>query len=226
MNVTKNASIGDQIWYGQPRVVEDTRELYRQDQKNNLLQHAVALYSFRNYVLYGKELRDLYPMLFNAGVAYINDVGGKEFVPGVSGKLADKGDVLSTHLEWLSRREDIAVIERRNLARLAEQVVKAALPHVHQVHTGSLLRLTLAQIHINRKEFDRAHSVLISVAEGAPLVKDKKQRVRVYAKLGVLLGHARHLRASLYWGIRACLVTGVPMAVRLKALAALLNIER
>ena len=92
-----------------------------------------------------------------------------------------------------------------------------------QNHTFHLLVLTACRIGPSNIMATPRFDLVLRCA---PMIKDPRQRVRVYAKLGMLLQRIGQKRSGLKWGVRALFVRGVPLFVRAKAFAALLGIDR
>lgn len=215
------------IWAGDKSVTIEALERYRKDPEKGLIPYAVALYSFRMDETYARELLTLREAL----IAHVgHELQHPDTVFPHHERVADRADVLSTHLEWMARRVELANGERLSTHRAAAAIcahglkVAAGLPTSH--HTWSLLKLTSARLYLSAGDFRRAIGEVVAAGKYAHRIRDPNQRVRVYAKLGLLWRKCHRPRTGVLWGVRALFVRGVPVAVRKKAFAALLGIDR
>lgn len=212
------------IWAGDPETVAEARAKYASDPEQ-LVPFAVALYSFRRNKIFAKELLSLRPRL----IAYAKDYTKVPFNSDSSKVRADKLDVLSTYFEWMIRRPELSGQERTVLYLLALSLcvdgVRLASESPLTDHTWSLLRLTQARLYIYRRKFGLARDCLDDVAESVEEISDLNQKTRVCRKLGLLYRKSHLFWFGIYWGIRACTIPGVPRAVRIKSIAALLGVD-
>ncbi len=223
---------GTRVWKGDERTVAEARQRYSEDSHKNLLSYAGALYSFRRDPKNAQALLRLTARLLRHQEELVasmaDDFYGSWFI--------DRADMLTTYYEWISRQDVLAEIIQQMVHQEALRLCVDALPAASvykesgaRAHSYFLLLLTHASL-----QFD-TYGIgwnLDTVRQQAPIfVKDPNQRARIFIKLGMLLRKAHVLNrrsdwfAGLYWGIRGCLVRGVPRNVRLKGLAALLGVR-
>jgi hypothetical protein len=219
-------TFGARVWGGDSTTVAEARRLYTQDPDEWLIRYAVALYSFRAKPRFAEELLWLRPPLLKRAQQVLEAAMRGDLALS----LANKVDVLSTHLAWMSRQDGLGGSKRREVRAVALRLCEEATSLIVNVppghHTLALIRLTHAELLFEDDEETAGRSYLNGVARKARGITDANQRARVMRKLGALLRrHGRFWRGIL-WGARACLVRGVPMAVRLKSVAALLGVER
>lgn len=211
------------IWTGNRRAVAQATERYQNDRLGGLLQYAIALYSFRNDADNRKKLLSLRASLMERAGACLEML--KQDNPPV--EVANVCDVLSTHLEWMTRQGTLTANEQADVLRKCKELCEATLKLEYGIssHTQALLHLTLARIDI--REGNYAGSSLGKAADEAEYIGDPLQRARVFAKLGYL--HRKNdwtFADGYYWGIRALFVKGVTHNVRLKCFALLLGYDR
>lgn len=214
------------IWAGDRATVAEARERYRLDRERYLIPFAVVLYSFRTDEQCARELLELRGALLLRARRMLQ-IGADRLVS--PREYANRADVLSTYLEWMGRRGELSREQQAEVLDLAYDVafrgqVWAYEPEVED-HTRGLLLLTIARIGLTRRDWRMAEESLARVARMATSVTDANQRVRIYRKLGLLNTRYGRLFRGLYWGIRACVVPGVPMAVRLKSVAAIIGVD-
>ncbi len=212
---------GYNIWKGDKRVVSIAEKYYQHNGEGGLIPYAVALYSFRQYADNRTQLLWLRaPLLRRAELLIALMEKGER-----SGKLAAECDVVSTHLEWMLRQGTLSTLECSQVSGVCKKLCHEALSMGEgDMHTQALLQLTVARLCIN--ESSPAWGPLNYAAHVAELITDPLQRVRVYAKLGFLYRKEWSLVDGYYYGFRALLIGGVPINVRLKALAMLVGYDR
>jgi hypothetical protein len=224
------------IWDGDPETVVEARKLYEKDHANGLIPYAVALYSFRANSKLGADLVCLYEPLLQRAITLVScDVNLYTCV-----WFADSSDVLCTHLEWIRRKPYLAAETSEKILTVVKALAEKAclvcdeylmeFASKRQFHTRRLLYLTRARLYLDnldpsKNDVPQARMMLREASEDHAYVQDANQRVRVWAKLGFLYRKSNCTIEGLSWGIRACLISGVPMNVRKKAIAALLLID-
>lgn len=218
------------VWGGDPTTVAEARKEYERNPKNakQLIRYAVALYSFRQHERFAKELLMLRPwLLHRAHLGLETAILAKS---DAALTVADEYDVLSTHLAWMSRQDGLEDSKRREIRavalRLCEEVTSLIVNVPPGHHTLPLIRLTHAELLFEDGEETAGRSHLNGVARRARDITDANQRARVMRKLGALLRRNDRFWRGVLWGVRACLVRGIPMAVRMKSVAALIGIDR
>jgi hypothetical protein len=217
----------ERVWAGDPATVAEARATYRSNPEGGLIPLAVALYSFRAKEPFAMELLGLRPQL----LARAQDLlGGTAYTEVPKRERADKADVLSTYLEWMTRECDLSDEERDELQKIAIELCKYGMnvvaDELHDHHTWFLLKLTMARLSLAKGWVQAALYDLTLVENQAHYITDANQRARVYRKLGLLYRKCGRHGQGFRWGMRACLVPGVPLAVRAKSVAALLGIDR
>jgi len=226
--MVQNNEYGKRVWAGDPKTVAEARTKYQADPEGQLIPFAVALYSFRMNEKFAKELLELrQPLMVRA--QEFGQIPQKKLLPHQ--EHMNLLDVLSTYLEWMSRRKVLSPSERKRLLDTAYRTATyGATLATHQFkaseHVWELLTLTAARTLIGQQNYRGAVRLLNDVVEFAPSIADANQRTRVYRKLGLLYRMRFRFVRGFYWGIRACVVPGVPLAVRAKSVAALLGIDR
>lgn len=210
---------GERVWAGDPSTVVEARARYDEDQATGLIPLAGALYSFRFKKELAEELLSLLPQL----LVYARSLLA---VRKESEEQADLADVLSTWFEWMSRCGELTRGERVVVLGVAQSVCARGLSIPgSRLHTWCLLRLTYARLLYSEKNIPFTRRYLVGTSSFARAIEDANQRARVYRKLGLLFRLAGMPFSGIYWGVRACLVFGVPMQVRAKSAAALLGID-
>jgi hypothetical protein len=214
---------GNRVWAGDPATVAEARIKYDAHPIGQLLPFAVALYSFRTNKKFADELLWLRSELVTNATNFMRTPAAQEY--------QDRADVLSTYFEWMSRQSALSANQRSELHELADQVCEygircASGGRNRGEHTWYLLHLTAARLLINEKNYKEARDMLNRLTLDAPTIKDANQRARVYRKLGFLYRMCMNPLSGFYWSIKACFVSGVPMAVRVKSAAALLGVDR
>lgn len=228
MPQAENSDFGQRVWSGDESTVPEARRKYRDDPDHQLIHYAMVLYSFRANEEHREELLSLRLALMSFAKKFVEDPLEWSLSKEHEARLAD---VLSTYLEWMSRRQELSSSEQSNLRRLAWDVYRIGARHDDILeetgdHTLDLLELTAARLFIDDGEYNFAYARLEDISWHAHKITDPNQRARVYAKLGLLYGKCNRLIEGLYWGIRACLVSGIPASARLKSVAALFDIDR
>jgi hypothetical protein len=220
--VPKPKPYDERVWEGDPTTVREAREAYRKDPEANLIRLAVALYSFRANSRFAEELIELRFKLLDFIATGIS-VAAPITTPQ---EFADEADVLSTYLEWMSRRPELS-LEAAGLRKAARDLIGRGQGLVHDLthHNPYLLLLTEVRIMLAEGRRTNAQQQLAWMASHAPQIKDPKQRARVYRKMGMLNRRCGRWRSGWFWGIRACFVPEVPLDVRAKSVAALLGID-
>ncbi len=149
------------------------------------------------------------------------------FAHGSALEGADVADVLSTHLEWVSRNTALSDSEYRFLRNVVVSLCRYGLQMSREApegnHTRSLLNLTAARINFDHGWPWAGMPHLESAAAEAEEIRDPNQRNRVYRKLGMLYRLSGRSLRGFWWSIRACIMPEVPLDVRAKSLAALLG---
>src|SRR5438105_4312774 len=108
---------GKRIWAGDLTTVAEARAKYEADHVGQLIPFAVALYSFRTERKFANELIfELHDPLVKYAKRFVS--GSREKDIGRS----NTADVLSTHLEWMSRQPSLLLSERNRLHELAREV--------------------------------------------------------------------------------------------------------
>ncbi len=219
-------SFGKRVWKGDVSTVSEAQEAYVQNPDAAFIRLLMTLYSFRTNSQFAEELLSHRSGLIDRAKREIN----RNFAGASVLDRANLADVLSTYLEWMSRQKQVSVEEQRELHLAASQVCKSSIVITDEIdpahHSWSLIKLTAARLALNERDFPLATSYLNRVSWRASEIADHNQRVRVQAKLGLLLRKCRWYLRGFYWGVRACFVPNVPLNVRLKAFAALLHIDR
>jgi len=228
------------MWRGDPLTVAEARRAYRLDPAKGLIPYARALYSFRHKPKCAKGLVELrselapYAERYLAHVSAMRGAQRLRMPDGERHALADTADVLSTHLEWISRQPTVpraGPLSGTRLLALAEGACEEGIrlclvdSELARGHTYCLLRLTEAMIRMRQKR-PLVDEALASAMWGADGLSDPNQKARVCRKVGLILRKRGRSGESLWWGIKACLIPGSTRAVRLKSLAALCGIER
>ncbi len=229
-------SSGDRLWAGNVGAVAKARRNFLHgDQAKGLLPFACALYSFRDRPQYAHELRGLRrKLLRHAETLIVPDADAYH-----GSHWAERADMLTTYLAWLSAQPVFSNAARGHLRSVAIRICETCLPEARSLttteraHSYYLLALTYVSLTITERQ---ARGLLLSVQKGAPRhVRDRKQKVRIYAKLGLLfrkLGEAAHASdrfRGLWWGVRAValsLAWRLPLNVTAKAGASLMGIQR
>jgi hypothetical protein len=224
--------LGEKIWQGGNTAVREVRKRYNQSYSDeNLLAYAVALYSFRRDRKFADELLTLTSQLLSLAEREV--VRPSPADRKLYQAIATRADVLSTHLEWISRQPKVksgALTFRNAARRVCEHGIYFATVggELDTDHTLPLLRLTLAKLYLDQGARPSALRLAEAAQNAVALgdIPDLKQRVRVYAKLGLMYRRCGEFGRGVAWGVRAMLISGVPRNVRLKAIAAFLGIER
>jgi hypothetical protein len=211
-----------QIWAGDPAAIATSRRLFEADPEGYLMDHAVALYSFRGRQDCVGEFLQLRPLLIENARRTLGITN-----PRLSAwELAVKIDVLTTHLEWMSRRRELTEREQSDLRKLVIDLCAKGVDYARSArsgdHTRALLRLTYASaLFVEGLQFS-AVEALKQVESEVVGITDRKQRARVMRKTGML--YRRHVRFwhGLGWGWRAVTLPGIPRSVRVKNLVAIL----
>ena len=216
----------ERIWRGDLKTVAEARIKYSLDPVGQLVPFASVLYSFKSKRECANELLTLrLPLIKRAqNLMESRPLSQKD----ASESEIDSADVISTVLEWMSRCDDLftrARYEAENMARSLSDWGKefAWINRFTNGHTWLLLELTSARIKISRKRNSDALVNLEHIAQYATsIVKDRNQEARIYRKLGMEFRMIGQFFPGLYWGLRACVVPGIPLAARLKSLVAFL----
>jgi hypothetical protein len=137
-------------------------------------------------------------------------------------------DVLSTHLEWMTRQGTLNSDEVEKTRRVVKKLCLAGMEciggHKAGAHTLALLYLTSARVCIDEK-ID-PWGTLHTVERATRGITDPMQKARVYAKLGYLHRKNWEFLKGYYWGIKALLVPGITRFSRLKCAALLIGYDR
>lgn len=221
---TQDAGYEKRVWAGDSSTVMEALEDYERDPKKGLLPFAVALYSARRNPALAKKLVTLRPGLLAAATEYLSTMPSRFS----SSSFGNEGDVLSTYLEWLSRRPEFSQNKeaKTETYQMACRVFSYAADYAkwypqdtESNHPRCLLELTMARLHLTGGDRKNALERLKRVEEKMH-VPDPNQRVRVYRKLGMLYRMAGKWLPGVRYGLKALFVPGVPRDVRLKSLAA------
>lgn len=198
--------------------------MYESDPEGGLVPLACALYSFRWWPPYRRELLGLREQLIDRADRLRKVlVEYTDFLPNVSEGHADSAETVAAYLEWMSRQSQLSTLERNRCCfAVAFLCYFGSLTAVVGSHTWCLLNLTNASAHL-RPHFRESEilGLLREVERHALSVEDPRQRVRVCAKLGMLMSRIGHFSEGRFWGMQALRVGNVPMMVRAKALYAL-----
>jgi hypothetical protein len=236
--VATAADYSARVWKGDQTTVKEARDAYLNDPKKGLIPYAVALYSFRQQKKFAEELIGIrYQLISYAESNMLNHYSTKHM--DVCVELAQQADILSTHLEWISRQEHSPLLfqpEQReyvwaNASRLFYFGIKKAEDAKMEDHTLPLLYLTGARLFLTSGKFrsvPRAIEFLEEAEDKMALGKipDPNQRARVYRKLGFLFRQCGETEAGLFWGVKALLIPGATMNTRAKSLAAFFGVDR
>ncbi len=226
-------SFGDRVWAGDVgTVAKARRDFLNGDQLKGLLPFACTLYSFRNRPQYVSELCGLRRRLLK----HADELVSPDADAYYGSHWADRADMLATYLAWLSLQPAFTRAQRGHLRAVAVRTCERALPRARRLtttehaHSYYLLALTYVSLIIGEPD---APALLTAVCRGAPRrVRDRRQKVRIYAKLGLLfrkLERADSRLRGICWGVRAVLSSlawRLPRNVTLKAGGSLLGIER
>jgi hypothetical protein len=212
------------LWNGDVRAVVHAQQQYAFDRRVGLLPYAVALYSFRHKSKYRKELIALLPELLSRAEEVWLWADSVER----TAEQAHACDVLSTHLEWITRQGTLSMLQQQLVLRAVDRLCRYGIDCVGEVyreaHTAALL--TLTSVRVGLREKSSVWGALDTVVDYAEDIHDPMQRARVYAKLGYLYRKDWWLLDGYWWGIQAILVPGITGNVRLKAFALLLGFDR
>jgi hypothetical protein len=224
--MSRKDTFGNRVWRGDPKTVAEARANFEKDPKEHLIRFAVALYSFRRKRRFAQELGGLLSTLMREAQEML---GAPCHEPDTI-RFADKADVLSTHLEWISRYVSLPKHEREEIyalvSKLCSEGVSAVFPHgTRGAHTRRLLTLTKVRVLIAQRERYLAWTFLRGELLDIHEVEDPRQRARVYAKAGLLCRKLGRHAVGLSLGLRACTVSRVPLNVRGKATVALAGID-
>ncbi len=216
----------ERTWGGDPHAVATARSAYQlQPSTENLITLAVALYSFRYIKKFARELDDLRPELVGYAKKFLVPGGDPEVQSSL--EIANRAETLASHLAWLSRRRTLWQTARLEARTLAQELIKAGTGLVQDEthHTPYLLALTSASFYLEDGNRLGALDILRRCSHKAHQVADPRHRARVYRSLGMGYRKIDAWLTGYRWGIRACVVPEVPLAVRAKSLAALVGIE-
>jgi hypothetical protein len=220
-------SFGSRVWAGDRNTVAEAREKYQQDPEAELVPFGVALYSFRNNPRFARELLELREP-FLARARGMLQIGADRLMSARD--YANRADVLSTYLEWMSRRRELSAEHQEETLGIADTLARRGQERASELevsdHSRALLALIRAYIAVTRRGHLGMALHLDMIAREAVTIKDPNQRARVYRKLGLLYRRCSDFSKGIGWGIRACFVPDVPLAVRLKSAAALFGIDR
>jgi hypothetical protein len=220
---------GLRVWGGDTTTVAEARAQYFGDSQGHLMTYAVALFSFRYIPQFAREMELIHLSLVGRANALL-ELASVEENPL---ERANDVETLSSHLEYLSHRRRLEI--RRGLllgkaVALCELGLKICSEHPlpeSGLHTPLLLKLMRFKLYLLTRERSRSYvrRRLTEVIDRAPDVPDPNQRARVYRKIGMVSRKAWAPFQAHYWGVTACCVPGIPLAVRLKSFAALAGIE-
>ena len=226
----KNKTWSARVWGGDPSTVAEARKAYEQEPEDaaRLVKYAVALYSFRSKGRFAEELLVLRPWLLRRAWALLKMERPTESEQ--VRKFANEVDVLSTHLAWVSRQPQLASGVRREAHNIAVELCREGLEILWKRgmsgHSRLLIGLTRAELFLDDGEEWMARGELIDIEHEIREVQDAKQKVRIMRKLGTLWRRTgSHVRGT-EWILRSIFVADVPLAVRLKSVAALFGINR
>lgn len=238
---------GERIWKGDPSTVAEANENYRLHPSDQaFIDRLVALYSNRfrwrgEYDSGRREFFSLHPQLMELAEKLLQGGERREF--------PDRADAISTYLEWMARNGLVGT-ERLEAWEMARRLCLEGLARASQLgmgdHSPHLLKLTLARIFMTDEDYDSVLGHTLEAMRDAWCIRNPRQKVRVYAKAGLILRlygiqmlrdrKQERLRAlpkyllrilqGLQWGIEAVLIRRVPLNSTRKAVAALLHIDR
>lgn len=232
--MSPNGELKEGIWRGdQKKIVEAREKFLTGNTEIELLPYACALYSFRKIPQCREDLLQLRELLLQSAPKLCSPGADSYY----GSHWLDRMDMLSTYFAWMSEytslpwtkrqkvREQAISISGSILPGFLEEYYTSGDPHMHSYY---LILLTYVSLQPNSPN---ARMALGHVVRGVRDVQDRRQRVRIYAKLGVQL----RVQAKRYgwkywvhgagWGIRACLVPFVPLNVWMKAVASLLGVK-
>lgn len=227
--MTLSHDLAERIWNGDKTAVPEVRQLF-ENQKASALDYLCALYSLRRY--YAEELVRHSSLLSRCAAHHF--ATAKSVV--ALEEWAQDADALATYCEWVARQPGVLRDYDRGIlqywaAELCKRIVAIAPALSREDPSPILARLTEVRLFLQKpgdeEAVHRLHELLAAVESLVGGVGDAKQRVRICAKLGLLMRRTpQRWWRGLYWGLRACLVPKVPRNVRFKALAALSGIDR
>lgn len=223
--MSRKDTFGNRVWRGDPKTVAEARADFEKDPKH-LIRFAVALYSFRRKRRFAQELGGLLSVLMREAEEMLR---APRYEPDAI-RFADKADVVSTHLEWMSRFLSLTLQERREIrdlvSKLCSEGVSATLPHDSgRGHTRRLLTLTKVRVLLEQGQRRVAWLFLNGELNTIDRVADPRQRARLYAKAGFLCRKLGRHATGFSLGVRACTVPRIPINVRGKATVALAGID-
>lgn len=228
---TKKLSLGDMIWRGNEHAIVESRERFHEEPEKRLVVHTSTLYSFRRREDCVRELVSLRHHLLARSEALRSTAWDSLNI----GEVVDQADVLSTILGWLSDSTKIPSEQQEELRKEACAVCEFGLQILEDLlrgvptanHSWHLLKLTRAALSLRDGKIKDAFRDIHIVDREKDRVFDPRQRARVYRKLGMLYRAIDDSIGRGFWmGVRAVFVPGVPLAVRLKSLGALVGLVR
>lgn len=217
-------SESEKIWSGDESVVAVAKDRYFADPHSGLIPYAVVLYSFRHVTECHRSLLWLRAVLMERGEELWKSTqrGDRSL------ENANLCDVLSTHLQWMTRQGTLNSDERDKTLRTVKKLCLAGMECVSDkkkgAHTMALLNLTVARVCLREKK--EAWGALYIVENVVVNITDPLQRARVCAKLGYLYRKNWQFLKGYYWGVRALCMHDIPRNVRLKSLALLAGYDR
>lgn len=229
----KSKALSQRIWEGDTDSIKEVEAKFKKDEEAYLIVYASTLYSFRIQKDCQHKLIHLRSRLVSRAQAHVVDEGGEDMIA-----QANEADVLSTILVWIANQENGEVV-KSTLCRAEELCIKVraawlklqsavpASPYLNH-HVWPLTDLTQVRIFLLRNEWVSAYQILVDVMMVAPAITDINQKVRVYAKIGLLMRRVQDKwTAGFGWGLKAVFMRQtVPLNVRLKAIVALMGIDR
>lgn len=205
-------SLASRIWAGDRNAIDEARARYYADPHTQLIPFARALYSFRTRAGAAAEFRGLRKKLRERADSILGGDSEEQ-------DIADAADMLSTWFAWFGEHAfaiRIAEFGLRYTKRTSDQGGN---------HSWCLLKLTIADVHWRQGDVRRMKKCLDDVLFHQK-VEDPNQRARVYRKLGMLCRKVGRRTTGFQCALRACVVRGIPLNVRLKSAGALFGIER
>jgi hypothetical protein len=195
-------NIAELTWETKPEAIVLARKYFAKDPERFFGLYVTTMYNFRHDPDCITALIEQYPELIRRLQALV----AHPEQPNLK-KWTDQVDTFSTHLEWLSRRQELDEVAREHARFVANDAVNVALLFIEHKqsseHTHALLRLTWALMLLNEGQYKVARANLRNAYKRAWLISDSEQRSRVYKKIVRLALMARMpvlaLRAGIWW---------------------------
>ena len=230
-----SSTFGDRVWAGDNTTVAEALErfVHAQDERKEILPCASVLYSFRQKPNAAIGLLALRRLLLE----YQDFLVSQDSDSYLGSSYLDRADMLSTYFTWMGARKELTWSQQKRILHHAlvisdtARVEAQSLIGTEKAHTYYLLMLTCASLQINRGSATELLRIIDLHVSNEPRL-DPRQRVRIYAKLGLLMRedavptNVGYWLRGARWGIRAVFVPNVPANVRMKALAALVGIQK